>query len=167
MATCAGGGADCGLPVLPVLAVLAASGFSHRYPVFVAPKCRQQLQHGTRLFMTGTLSRLPINETRSTPVPLGKTDVLFPGAKLDTDGKIAEVLPLEIMRPPPDPSITAWDGIKSQLISNFDADPQELERITAEVEDDKDSLLKIYKSMQLSRQFELACNKQYMVSYHL
>ena len=117
--------------------------------------------------MTGTLSRLPINETRLTPVPLGKTDVLFPGAKLDTDGKIAEVLPLEIMRPPPDPSITAWDGIKSQLISNFDADPQELERITAEVEDDKDSLLKIYKSMQLSRQFELACNKQYMVSYHL
>ena len=117
--------------------------------------------------MTGTLSRLPINETRSTPVPLGKTDVLFPGAKLDTDGKKAEVLPLEIMRPPPDPSITAWEGIKSQLISNFDVDPQELEKITAEFEDDKDSLLKIYKSMQLSRQFELACNKQYMVSYHL
>ena len=65
------------------------------------------------------------------------------------------------MRPPPDPSITSWEGIKRQLISNFSFDPQELESYNTEVEE-KASLLTIYKSMQLSRQFENACNQQYM-----
>ncbi len=110
-----------------------------------------------------TLPSLASNGTipgTTTLVPAEEANVLFPGATL-TNGKISAVPP-NIMRPPPDPTITSWEGIKSQLATNFGIDPQELDRYHDEIED-KDSLLSIYKAMQLSRQFELACNKQYMV----
>ena len=67
-----------------------------------------------------------------------------------------------IMRPPPDPYLTSWAGIKNQLISNFNIDRQDLENYSAEFEDTA-FLLKVYRSMQLSRQFEIACNKEYML----
>jgi hypothetical protein len=84
-------------------------------------------------------------------------------ATLDPEGKVhhIDVTNNNIMRPPPDPKLTSWDGIKRQLMSNFGFDYQELARINDDVED-KESLLSIYKSMQLARQFEAACNKQYM-----
>ena len=77
-------------------------------------------------------------------------------------GERNDVLPPNIMRPPPDPFITSWEGIKDQLISNFNIDPQDLDIYSAEIED-TEFLLKIYRSMQLSRQFEVACNKEYMM----
>ena len=76
--------------------------------------------------------------------------------------EMKDVLRPNIMRPPPDPFITSWEGIKDQLISNFNIDPQDLEIYSAEIED-PEFLLKIYRSMQLSRQFEVACNKEYMM----
>ncbi len=67
------------------------------------------------------------------------------------------------MRPRSDPQTTSWEGIRSQLVKHFKFDPQDLEKYENEMEDKK-SLLEIYKAMQLARQFEVACNKQYMVS---
>lgn len=71
-------------------------------------------------------------------------------------------LPPNIMRPPPDPFLTSWEGIRSQLISKFNIDPRDLDIYSADMEDTK-FLLKIYRSMQLSRQFEVACNREYMM----
>ena len=103
-------------------------------------------------------------------MPDGKEDA-FPGAKL-VNGKI-DSLPTRIdeavaaagynvMRPPPNSLTTSWEGIQSQLVANFNYDLKDLESYHADVEH-RDTLLEIYKSMQLSRLFELACNKQYMV----
>ncbi|KAL7552710.1 hypothetical protein ACHAWF_015944 [Thalassiosira exigua] len=102
--------------------------------------------------MIGSATRLPEDEISA----------LFPGATF-INGEITKIgpLPSNIMRPPPDPSITSWEGIKRQLMSNFGIDPQELNNYNVEMEG-RDSLLKIYKTMQLSRQFENACNQQYM-----
>ena len=107
------------------------------------------------------------NET-TTGIPDDKADA-FPGATL-VNGKIDSVPSIEltsdneynIMRPPPDPSATSWEGIKKQLMANFRIEPDELDRYDAEIEE-KGTLLELYKSMQLSRLFEVACNKQYMV----
>jgi len=92
-----------------------------------------------------------------------EADALF--ATLDPEGKVHHIDELDdesnIMRPPPDPKLTSWDGIKRQLMSSFGFDNQELTQIHDDIED-KESLLSIYKSMQMARQFEAACNKQYM-----
>ena len=92
-----------------------------------------------------------------------EADALF--ATLDQEGKVRNIDEREdennVMRPPPDPQLTSWDGIKRQLMTNFGFDLQELSQINEQIED-KESLLSIYKSMQLARQFEAACNKQYM-----
>jgi len=127
--------------------------------------------------MTDTLPRLASNETASEMlgsasfVPSDEATALFPEATLvngeivatapKVNGEIVATAP-EIMRPPPDPFFTSWEGIKRQLITNFGMKPHELEDYSAEIED-RDSLLKIYKTMQLSRQFEVACNRQYMM----
>lgn len=93
-----------------------------------------------------------------------EADALF--ATLDQEGKVHNIIDehedeKNIMRPPPDPELTSWNGIKRQLKTNFGFDLQELNQINEQIED-KESLLSIYKSMQLARQFEAACNKQYM-----
>ena len=93
-----------------------------------------------------------------------EADALF--ATLDREGKVHKIIDEQedennIMRPPPDPTLTSWDGIKRQLMTNFGFDQQELNQINEQIED-KESLLSIYKSMQLARQFEAACSKQYM-----
>lgn len=111
---------------------------------------------------------------------LSDTDIEMPGSStfindeeadalistLDHKGKLHNVDGHEfknpIMRPPPDPMVTSWEGIKRQLQSKFGFDNQELAQIYDEIEG-KESLLRIYKSMQLARQFEAACNKQYMM----
>eukprot|EP00986_Skeletonema_menzelii_P009936 scaffold4643_cov174-Skeletonema_menzelii.AAC.8 len=92
-----------------------------------------------------------------------EADALF--ATLDREGKVHHIDEREsennTMRPPPDPKLTSWDGIKRQLMTNFGFDHQELAHIN-EVIEDKDTLSGLYKSMQLARQFEAACSKQYM-----
>ena len=89
-----------------------------------------------------------------------EADALF--ASLDQTGKVHHVDGLnnenKIMRPPPD---ITWDGIKRQLMSNFGFDNEALAKIDEDTET-KESLLSIYKSMQLARGFENACNQQYM-----
>lgn len=88
-------------------------------------------------------------------------------AALNPEGKVHHIDGREdeknIMRPPPDPKLTSWDGIKRQLMCNFGFGHQELEKISQEIED-KESLLNIYSSMQLARQFEAACNQKYMMN---
>lgn len=96
-------------------------------------------------------------------LPKGKEEA-FPGitfvnGKIDSFSEEDEHKP---MRPRSDPLTTSWAGIQHQLIKNFNIDPYVLEKYDKEMED-KDSLLEIYKAMQLARQFEVACNKQYMV----
>ena len=102
-------------------------------------------------------------EMPGSPTFLSNKEALF--ATLDREGKVHHIDEHEdennIMRPPPDPKLTSWDGIKRQLMTNFGFDHQELTHINEAIED-KESLLSIYKSMQLARQFEAACNKQYM-----
>jgi hypothetical protein len=116
-------------------------------------KLHQALVSGTDIEMPGSPTFLSNDEA----------DALF--ATLDPEGKVHHIDGLEdvntIMRPPPDPKLTSWVGIKRQLMLNFGFDHQQLSHINDEVED-KESLLSIYKSMQLARQFEAACNKQYM-----
>lgn len=118
------------------------------------------------LLLTSTLSEVNTTKTDypSIKVPEGKGDA-FPGAtiingKINTVSDEAEHKP---MRPRSDPLVTSWEGIQDQLIKNFKLDPKDLKKYDEEMED-KDSLLEIYKAMQLARQFEVACNKQYMVS---
>ena len=100
----------------------------------------------------------------STFLSTKEADALF--ATLDQEGKVHNITDEHedennIMRPPPDPTLTSWDGIKRQLMTNFGFDLQDLSQINEQIEE-KESLLSIYKSMQLARQFEAACNKQYM-----
>jgi len=94
-----------------------------------------------------------------------EADALF--AALNPEGKVHHIDGHEdeenIMRPPPDPNLTSWDGIKKQLMSNFGFGHEQLEQISQEIED-KESLLSIYTSMQLARQFEAACNQKYMAN---
>lgn len=96
-----------------------------------------------------------------------EADALF--ASLNQEGKVHHIHGREdekkknIMRPPPDSKLTSWDGIKRQLMSNFGFGHQELEKISQEIEA-KESLLSIYSSMQLARQFEATCNQKYMAN---
>ena len=60
-----------------------------------------------------------------------EADALF--ATLDREGKVHHIDEREnennTMRPPPDPKLTSWDGIKRQLMTNFGFDHQELAHI--------------------------------------
>lgn len=162
-------------------AASVSQAFMHYLPAFVAPKstthhhipssffAREKHQgigarsllriRELRLKMTGRSLKLVNNKT-SELIESNEVDALFPGASLSVKGEI-DAIPPTVMRPPPDPKITSWDGIMRQLTANFSIDPQKLEDYSIEVED-KESLLRIYRSMQLSRQFENACNQQYM-----
>lgn len=64
----------------------------------------------------------------------------------------------EPMRPP----ITLpWDDIKDQLQDAFGYSAAEAQAYEA-LDSDKEGLLKLYKSMEVNRAFENACNQQYM-----
>lgn len=63
------------------------------------------------------------------------------------------------MRPPIDMS---WDNIAEQLVSTFGYSPEDVAKYNSDVEDNKETLMKLYKAMTLARGFENACNQQYM-----
>lgn len=121
----------------------------------------------TRLYLTDRHRILTTNETAAEMIESAAlafsevAEAFLSGANLP--GGRGDAIAPNIMRPPPDPFVTSWEGIKNQLVSNFNIDPQDLESYSAVVEE-KEFLLDIYRSMQLSRQFELACNREYMVS---
>jgi len=63
------------------------------------------------------------------------------------------------MRPP----ITlGWDDVSSQLMDTFGYSAEEVAAYNNDLEDNKEALLKLYKSMNLCRAFENACNQAYM-----
>lgn len=161
--------------ILSVALLASASGFTNhakfrRNVAFQTPTKNRMRSHETLLYQ---VSRHATNETASTvngSLPKEKEDA-FPGATL-VDGKIASIPSAEendefpgfhVMRPPPDNLITSWEGIKGQLTTHFKYSLEELEKYEKDIEK-KDTLLEIYKSMQLSRLFEMACHKQYLVS---
>jgi TPP-dependent pyruvate/acetoin dehydrogenase alpha subunit/pyruvate/2-oxoglutarate/acetoin dehydrogenase E1 component len=63
------------------------------------------------------------------------------------------------MRPPIN---LPWEGISKQLQEKFGYTPEQVAAYSAELDDNKEALMKLYKSMQLARAFENACNQQYM-----
>jgi len=65
----------------------------------------------------------------------------------------------EVMRPPIN---LQWDQISQQLQNKFGYTADEVANYSAELENDKEALMKLYKAMQLARGFENACNQQYM-----
>jgi len=72
------------------------------------------------------------------------------------DQEVDEYTP---MRPPID---LPWDNISNQLIESFGYSAEEVAEIGTSLESDKEGLLKLYKSMNMCRAFENACNQQYM-----
>lgn len=126
------------------------------------------------LFRPLFMSTVEVNSTKTGVLPItvpdGKEEafagVAFVNGKIDGIANHPEInkeLEYNPMRPRSDPLTTSWEGIQDQLIKNFKIDPLDLAKYNEDMED-KDSLLEVYKSMQLARQFEVACNKQYMVS---
>lgn len=65
----------------------------------------------------------------------------------------------EVMRPPID---MPWESIAEQLTSAFGYSTEEVAAYSDAVENDKDTLMKLYKAMNVARAFENACNQQYM-----
>jgi len=63
------------------------------------------------------------------------------------------------MRPPIN---MPWESISEQLVSNFGYSKDEVSAYADAVENSKDTLLDLYKSMSMARAFENACNQQYM-----
>ena len=63
-----------------------------------------------------------------------------------------------VMRPPINMS---WDQISAQLQDAFGYSAEEAEAYRV-LDTDKDALMQLYRSMQVARQFENACNQQYM-----
>jgi hypothetical protein len=151
-----------------------------RYPAFAAltivkTKVSSNDKHLVRPLFMSTVELKEVNTTKAEAlhinVPDGKEEA-FPGVAF-VNGKIHDIsnensehkekMEHTPMRPRSDPLTTSWEGIQEQLIKNFKMKPQDLEKYDDEMES-KDSLLELYKAMQLARQFEVACNKQYMVS---
>lgn len=120
------------------------------------------------LFMSTVEVNCTKTDIQPPKVPEGK-DEAFPGVSIvngkisDIDTKTKKELEHSPMRPRSDPLTTSWEGIQNQLIKNFKISAQDLKKYDKEMED-KGALLEIYKAMQLARQFEVACSKQYMVS---
>eukprot|EP00804_Cyclotella_cryptica_P008928 CCRYP_012039-RA/>CCRYP_012039-RA protein AED:0.27 eAED:0.27 QI:322/1/1/1/0.85/0.75/8/1267/482 len=152
----------------------ATLGFTSQRLAFVASNGRHvdkdapKELNAKRLAPSLQMSTLPhqVNGTKTDflankDLPKEREDA-FPGATI-VNGKIDTISDenpeLDVMRPRSDPQTTSWEGIQSQLVKNFKFDPADLEKYEME---DKKSLLEIYKAMQLARQFEVACNKQYM-----
>jgi TPP-dependent pyruvate/acetoin dehydrogenase alpha subunit/pyruvate/2-oxoglutarate/acetoin dehydrogenase E1 component len=63
------------------------------------------------------------------------------------------------MRPPIN---LPWEGISKQLQEKFGYTPEQVAAYSAELDNNKEALMKLYKAMQLARAFENACNQQYM-----
>lgn len=64
-----------------------------------------------------------------------------------------------VMRPPIN---LKWDKIAEQLVNVFGYSQTEVDMYAGEVENSKETLMQIYKALQLNRGFENACNQQYM-----
>lgn len=64
-----------------------------------------------------------------------------------------------VMRPPIN---LKWDKIAEQLVDVFGYSQTEVDMYAGEVENSKETLMQIYKALQLNRGFENACNQQYM-----
>ena len=157
-------------------ASMAAAFTPSRHPSFTTFTSRSTVIHTndkplaySKLFVS---TPSEVNTTKSEylhyakdTIPQGKEEA-FPGVTF-VNGKIdsfseEETDPTTPMRPRSDPLTTSWAGIRQQLIKNFNMDPSMLEKYDEDMEE-KDTLLEVYKAMQLARQFEVACNKQYMV----
>lgn len=63
------------------------------------------------------------------------------------------------MRPPIN---IGWDEISTQLMDKFGYSAEEVEAYNNDLESDTEALMKLYKSMNLARAFENACNQAYM-----
>jgi TPP-dependent pyruvate/acetoin dehydrogenase alpha subunit/pyruvate/2-oxoglutarate/acetoin dehydrogenase E1 component len=63
------------------------------------------------------------------------------------------------MRPPIE---LGWSDISAQLAESFGYSEEEIAAYSDELDNDKDALMKLYKSMNLARAFENACNQAYM-----
>ena len=64
-----------------------------------------------------------------------------------------------VMRPPIN---LPWERVKEQLVEKFGYTASEVDAKYDVLASDKPALLKLYKSMELARGFENACNQQYM-----
>jgi hypothetical protein len=143
--------------------LVAASGFTNPCVLQQAFPTSKLARHEVDVFRIGLYLADPrriIVANESTLAFNEELNALLTGASV-LDGR-RDAPPPNIMRPPPDPILTSWEGIKDQLISNFNVDPQDFDNLTSETENVA-FLLKIYRAMQLSRQFEVACNKEYMM----
>jgi 2-oxoisovalerate dehydrogenase E1 component len=70
-----------------------------------------------------------------------------------------DVTTTRVMRPPID---LKWQDIQQQLVQGFGYDAETIQQQYNVLHQDKQSLLKLYKAMEMARGFENACNQQYM-----
>jgi TPP-dependent pyruvate/acetoin dehydrogenase alpha subunit/pyruvate/2-oxoglutarate/acetoin dehydrogenase E1 component len=84
---------------------------------------------------------------------------LFSTAAPETTETVTKAQEPQVMRPPIN---LPWEGISKQLQEKFGYTPEQVAAYSAELDDNKEALMKLYKSMQLARAFENACNQQYM-----
>ncbi|KAL7548951.1 hypothetical protein ACHAWF_012219 [Thalassiosira exigua] len=63
------------------------------------------------------------------------------------------------MRPPID---YQWEDVSEQLVNVFGYSQAEVDLYAGQVDNSKETLMQIYKALQLARGFENACNQQYM-----
>jgi TPP-dependent pyruvate/acetoin dehydrogenase alpha subunit/pyruvate/2-oxoglutarate/acetoin dehydrogenase E1 component len=83
---------------------------------------------------------------------------LYMAATLDSAAATAES-DASVMRPPIN---LKWNDVQKQLKENFGYSDAEIEAYASDVENSKETLMKLYKAMQMARGFENACNQQYM-----
>ncbi|KAL3911884.1 MAG: hypothetical protein SGILL_007108 [Bacillariaceae sp.] len=93
--------------------------------------------------------------TTSSPV---SSSPLYMAATLDSAATTAEN-DASVMRPPIN---LKWNEVETQLKDAFGYSDAEIEAYASEVENSKETLMKLYKAMQMARGFENACNQQYM-----
>jgi TPP-dependent pyruvate/acetoin dehydrogenase alpha subunit/pyruvate/2-oxoglutarate/acetoin dehydrogenase E1 component len=84
---------------------------------------------------------------------------LFSTAAPETTETVTKAQEPQVMRPPIN---LPWEGISKQLQEKFGYTPEQVAAYSAELDNNKEALMKLYKAMQLARAFENACNQQYM-----
>ena len=119
-------------------------------------------------FTRSFIQRSTLNQNYKMLVPeqTSLSDLLFGRSKLSAKSMVTsstqhvstsgEHIEKDVMRPR---IHTPWDTVKKQFVENFGLTAVDLKKYD---KISKEDTLKAYQSMQLSRQFENACNQQYM-----
>lgn len=99
------------------------------------------------------------NSNKMTATSSTMSSPLYMAATLDTAAAAATEEDASVMRPPIN---LKWNDVAQQLKDSFGYSESEIDAYAAEVENSKETLMKLYKAMQMARGFENACNQQYM-----